>query len=680
MDNKTKLFRRIMGLVVILVLGCGISIYGLFDLQIKNGADYKEISERRLTTNLTVTASRGEILDRYGRPLVTNKNVFSIRIDYAYWDKTNQNDTILSLAQIAMADGAEVEDGLPISDYPPFSYIGEETDNARESLEDYAQSNSDLQDGVSATQMIEQLREKYGIDESLSDYQARIVVGVRYNMAQSQFSLFNSYIFARDVSIDAIAKIKENFTDFEGVDIETESVRQYETEYAAHILGRVGTMYKEEWDGENGEVGYKDLGYSYNAIVGKDGMEKALEEYLHGTNGTRAVETNITGNVTNEISAVEPQPGNNCILTIDLELQKAMEDSLKLRIEQTEDATTGAAVAIEVGTGEVLAIASYPTYSLETFNADYNDLYNDPLTPMVNRATSGIYAPGSTYKPVVAAAALEEGVIDLTTEIKCSHSLYYGGQTFNCMGSHGNLNVISALQKSCNIFFYQTGDMLGGTLLEEYAKQFGFGQKTGLELYESRGYVAGPTNRESMVSNDPSLRDWGGGDNLLAAIGQGDNAFTPIQMANYVATIASGGDRYQTHLLKSVKSYDYTETVMEFEPNVVESVDVSESTIEAIKQGMGAVVSEGGTAASIFADYPISLGGKSGTAQVYGKPDNGVFVAFAPFDEPQIAICVVVEGGTSGTNVSPVVRDILDAYFNTDGTDDITTYEYTMVP
>lgn len=683
MDNQAKLLRRLIVLFLVLALCGGTAVAALFSLQLINGDEYRVQAERRLTSNMTVTASRGEILDRYGRPLVTNRTVFSLRVDYAYWDKEKQNATILSLAQLVRADGATVEDSLPVTAEAPFAYVGEEEDSARKTLEKYAETKK-LGTKLSAGAMMGALRELYKVDPSYSDTDARTIVGVRYEMAQTDFSLFSPYMFAHDVSMDLVSKVKERHKDFVGVDIETEPVREYKTQYAAHILGRVGKIYKEEWEGEDG---YKAKGYNMNAIVGKDGMEKVLEPYLHGTDGSRSVETNISGNVTGVISSDPPQPGNNCILTIDIELQKAAEEALESTIKGIPTAKTGAAVVVQVGTGEVLAMASYPSYNLATFNQDYDQLYNDPLKPMINRATMSTYAPGSTYKPMVALAALQEGVINSSTTVYCNRVYdYFKGQRFTCTGYHGRLDVVHAIQKSCNIFFYETGRQMGGEMIEDWAAKFGLGQKTGIELGEA-GWsgAAGPAHREAMRKNNPALNPWMPGDNVQAAIGQSDNAFTPIQIANYIATLASGGKHYAAHLLKSVKSYDYSETIKDDTPELLNTIDISEKNLDLVKEGMHAVVSEGGTAARIFRDYPIAIGGKSGTAQL-GKdkngekiPNNGVFVAFAPYDTPEIAVCVVVEGGNSGSNVAPAVRDILDAYFQSGQTSDNMPAPYTLL-
>lgn len=665
MDNQEKLLRRLIALSLLLVLCGGTAVAALFSLQLINGEEYRIKAERRLTSNMTVTASRGEMLDRYGRPLVTNRTVFSLRIDYAYWDKETQNETILKLAQLVQQDGATVEDTLPISVATPFAYTGEEEDRARKALEKYA-DKKDLGANIPADQMMQKLKEVFEVDGKYSDAEARTIVGVRYEMAVgTEFSVFNPHVFAHDVSMDLVSMVKERHKEFAGVDVQTEPVREYKTEYAAHILGRVGRIYKEEWDGEDG---YKAKGYAMNAMVGKDGMEKVLEPYLRGTNGSQSVETNVSGNVTGVISSSAPQPGNNCVLTLDLMLQQAAEDALKKRIGEISQATAGAAVVVQVNTGEVLAMASYPSYNLATFNQDYNSLYTNPLKPMVNRATSGTYAPGSTFKPLTAIAALEEGAISTATRFTCNRSIRYLNQQFRCTGSHGSLDVEQAIKKSCNIFFYNTGIQLGRTnpdAIRKWAKPFGLGEKTGIELGESRGQVASPAGRKEMLENAPYLNAWQPGDYLQAAIGQSDNLFTPLQMANFIATIASDGKHYQAHLVKSIKSYDFTQTIQDDTPTLLNTVEMKPSTLNAVKVGMKDVVSEGGTAARVFANYPIQIAGKSGTAQLgRNKTDNGLFVASAPYENPEIAICVVIEGGKSGGGgAAPVVRDILDAYF-----------------
>ena len=306
MDNKAKLLRRLVALFFVLVLLAGVSAAGLFSLQIINGKEYREQAANRLTSSSTVAASRGEIVDRYGRPLVTNESVYSLRIDYSYWDKENQNHTILSLVRLIRDAGSEEIDSLPITKAEPFEYIGEEKSQEREALADFAEEKK-LDKNLTAPEMLKALRKYYKVDDSLSDGNARIVVGVRYEMERSGFSSYNSFIIASDVSLDLISQVKERHGEFAGVNVETESVRKYETTYAAHILGRVGSIYKEDWEGEDGKVGYKEKeGYQMNDLVGKQGVEAAFEKYLHGVSGTRSIETDISGKVTDVIEGKKP--------------------------------------------------------------------------------------------------------------------------------------------------------------------------------------------------------------------------------------------------------------------------------------------------------------------------------------------------------------------------------------
>ncbi len=688
MDNKGKLLRRLIALVLVLLVLSGVAVAGLYSLQLINGEQYRAQSERRMTSTNTITAARGEILDRYGTPLITNRTVYSLVIDKTYWDSETQNETLLTLWELVTADGGTIEETLPLSETAPFAYTAEPGAEERDALDEFlAKKESKMptlaeKDNPDAGDVLEALRLYYGVDDSYTAAETRVIVGLRYEMDRRSFSRWNPFTLCEDVSMDLIAQIKERHDEFSGVNVETTSVREYQTTYAAHLLGEVGIIYAEEWED------YKAKGYSMNAIVGKSGMEKALEEYLRGKDGARTIETDVSGAVTSDRDESAPVPGNNCILTIDIGLQKVAEDSLAEHLTALAGAEGGAAVVIDVNSGEVLALASYPSYDLSTWHQDYNELVADPMLPLYNRAIAGLYAPGSTFKPLTAVAALEEGVIDASFIQNCQrYYTRFSSRSYRCMGYHGKLDVVHALQKSCNVFFYETGWLLAqgndGALLEEWAHKFGFGQKTGIELGgELSGSVSGPVNREKMLENSPWLNPWQVGDYVTTAIGQCDNAFTPIQMCNYLATLVNGGTRYQTTLLKSVKSYDYSETVLENEPTVAGTVEISEKTLDLVLEGMGAVVSEGGTAARIFADYPIKIGGKSGTAQTgkEGKNDNGVFIAFAPFDDPEIAVCVVGECAGSGSNVAPIVRDILDGYFGAEDSSAKIAAENTLQP
>lgn len=683
MDNKTKLLHRLIALFVVLALLCGVSAAGLYSLQIINGEEYRLQAERHLTSTSVVSAARGEILDRYGRPLVTNESVYSIRFDYAYWDFDNQNDILLQLVQLVISAGVDVPTALPITQQEPYTFTCSADDKVYTTLVDFIDSKNGTGDtlglkskyGVNeakeldAPSVLAILKEYYKISDTYTESNARWILEQRYRMSTSSFSRTNPFIFVEDVPMDLIAEIKERSSLFKGVNIETSTVRKYETDCAAQILGRTGIIYKEDWDK------YKDKGYSMTDIVGKSGLEMSMEEYLRGKKGSRMVDTDVTGEVTGTMEATAPQPGDNVITTLDIELQKVAEESLERVISRISGARGGAAVVVKVDTGEVLAAANYPTYSQATFLEDSAAINDNPLEPTRNRAFQMAYAPGSTFKPMIALAGLEEGVITSGTTMVCNH--YYtrfSSRTFKCLGWHGAVDLNQAIKKSCNIYFYETGYMLGGATIEKWSKLFGFGQKTGIEVGEIAGSAAGPTYRAQMLENNPLLNQWQPGDVVQAAIGQSDNTITPLQLAVYAATLANGGTRYQPTLIKSVKSYDYSSTVMENEPKVAQQIDVDPANLKTVTDAMQSVADEGGTAAATFANYPIPIAIKTGTSQHGGgkdfdgnSTDHGVLIAYAPADDPEIAVAVVGECALHGSSVAPVARDIFDAYFQGEG-------------
>lgn len=667
--HKKQLLHRLSVLCGVGVLGGMVVAANLFSLQVIHGDEYANKANHLYTYTSTIAASRGDILDRNGKTLVTNTTVYGLQITYAFWDKQNQNDTILQLVDMLDDDGEDVtlNDSLPVSSGASgsFSYTKDEDSSDFTSMQTFCEKEG-LAEDMDADSIIAALRERYEIPEDYSATDARKVVGIRYQMEQEQFSLYNTFNLARGISMELVATISEQHEKFAGVEVVTTAERDIKTDSAANILGYVGPIFSEDWDK------YKEEGYSMNARVGKTGAEQAFEEYLRGTDGERSIETDSRGNVVSEQETAEALAGNNVVLTLDLALQEVAERSLASRCQSIGTARGGAAAVIDVKNGEILALANYPTYNLKTFNQDYNELSQDSRTPLLNRSIAGIYAPGSTFKICTAVAGLEEGVIDADTKIYDEGVYtYYDSYQPRCWiysstgSGHGWEDVTGAIQDSCNYFFFETGRLLGGDRLEKYAKNFGLGEYTGLELSgERKGRVAGPTARAAAQENDSSLRDWQGGDTLQAAIGQGDNAYTPLQLANYCAAIATSGTQYEAHLLRSVKAYDYSSTVFTKEAAVLNRIEAADSTWELVHQGMAKVTGEDGTAASVFENYPIKVAGKSGTAQITGTEiDNGVFISYAPYDDPQIAVCVVIEGGDSGNNVAPVIRDIYNAYF-----------------
>ena len=767
MVNKNQLLRRLLVLGCLLLLCFGLAGGQLVQLQLVNGESYLRRSAEFLTTTSTVSAARGEILDRYGRPMVTNQTGFSLVLIYAsFWeDNESRFETLLDLANRVKADGAAdtadtaegdatdggedttdttdttasdsgavLNDTLPITETAPFEYVGESGSSERNSLSTYIKDSAEtlglgaVQEAVAAAQTANEqnpqydadgneidqvaaidattlvsasefisamrtyLEENAGMPTGLSDTDARTLVGLYYSMRQVNFSNSTTFTLADNVSMDLIAYIKEHHQDYEGVDVESEAVRQYNTTYAAHLLGTVGPMYAEEWNGtDNGGPYSEKQGYTMNDTIGKTGLERALEEYLHGTAGSRTMETDLGSGAAleDEANSSAPQPGDNVITTIDLELQAVAEESLANYVSGYQRG--GAAVALDPNTGEVLAMASYPTYDLENFNRDYDEIEADSRSPQLNRATQGLYPPGSTFKVLSAIAALEEGVIDANTTFTCTGVFELGGQEFAC-NNHDTpmtLDVTQAIKYSCNTFFYNVGQRLTGEHLEDWCDRFGLGNVTGIEIDESAGHAAGPTYRDIMRKADPTLREWQGGDDVNAAIGQSDNAFTPLQLANYMAAVINGGTLYKPTLVKNIKTYDYSDVVEESEPEILGTIEFSDATWNLVMQGMNEVTAEGGTAATTFADYPIAVGGKTGSAEMTENRDgveinytNGLFIAFAPFDDPEIVVCVVGEGAGHGSAVAPVVRDIFDAYFAEEEPDTVESVqaENTMVP
>ncbi len=683
MNNNLK-SRYFWMSVIVIVLFVAIFIR-LFNLQIINGVSYREQSEKRLLQSTPITATRGEITDRYGRPIATSRMGFNIVYTKEYIKNENLNKLILDTIYILEKYGADYYDSLPITaegefvfNTPLYSYKDDE-----KNIEKFKKDN-EFDSKMSGTDILGELYKKYEIDEKYTDIEKRKIAGVRYEMVISNFNYSTPYTFAEDVPAEVVSYIREQNDKFSGVNISVEPIRVYNnTSIASHIIGRVGRIYKEEYDV------LKDSGYGMNDIIGKDGIEKIMESYLRGIDGTQSIEQSINGHTLNVLQTSPATPGNNVVLTLDLELQKVAENSLASVIKsistnpESYAASAGAVAVLDVNSGEVLAIASYPTYNQDTFNEDYSKLLKDENKPMWNRAISGTYAPGSTFKMLTAIAALESGVT--TTDEKITDlGIYRYYETsgyapvcwvFSDTGrTHGPQNVSQAIENSCNYYFYEVGRRMGIDTLSSYGKKFGLGEYTGIELTgESKGIFASREYRKKLD------REWYPGDTLQASIGQSDHLFTPLQLANYVATLANGGTRYKVHIVKEVKSGTDASVVVKNTPEVVDKVDISKENYKAIIDGMRAV-SETGTASNVFANYEIPVGGKTGTASVPNGTANALFVAVAPLDDPQIAIAIVVEHGGHGNYVAPIARNIISYYMNAHSQPEAQTPYNTLIP
>ncbi len=646
----------------------------LYDSQVLHGSENRAKSIAGNASSETVTASRGIITDRNGKVLVSNRIAYTLVFDRSEFKKDNTalNAAIWRLIELCQKTDTSWSDSLPMT---TGSSPGLKAAAQSSSFRSYLEKRK-LPTSGSGTELLAALCELYGIDESYTAAQARYIAGVRYELDSRE-----SYTFAEDVSSEVISQITDGH--FDGVTIKTASARVYNTKLASHILGTIGPIWQEEWssDEKTGYVGYADRGYAMNDLVGKDGVEKAFEEYLHGKDGRRLVTTDENGKLTGELYTREPQPGGTVALTLDIDLQAVAEQTLAETIEGMIDQDSyqrgGAAVVMGVGTGDVLAVASYPTYDLETFNEDYETLVEDDRLPMFNRATQGIYAPGSTFKLCTSVAALESGVITPSTIIEDRGVYtYYSDPQPMCWiwrqahTTHGRINVSQAIVDSCNYFFYEVGRLTGIERLDDYATQFGLGRSTGIEIGDVSGVLASP---EWAEAHD---REWTDGQTITAAIGQSYNSFTPIQLANYVATLVSGGEHYAAHLLKSVKSYDNSRIIYNYNEAPLNDINISDSTMTAVTTGMHDLTYD--SLRSAFSRCVVEAGAKTGSAQVGTDIANGVFVAYAPYDDPEIAVAIVVEKGGSGSLLANAAVDIINAWFSR-GSSSVTSGENTLL-
>ncbi len=690
-ENDSRIVRRRLWLILFFLAAFMLFFVSqLYHHQIVNGDEYLERSQRNITHHETVPAARGKLLDSLGRVLVSNRVSYQATLDTALLGKGAQrNATLLELLALCREHNIEWNDSLPVSDHAPYSFTtnnpfyttatDEETGEQRHYLTRLGQlsvankwlTGDPTKESVplpTAAELIDLMCTTFELEGGATE-ENRGVAGVLYELNLRSQGLYNvNYIFADDVTIEFISPVKER--GLSGVKFETTTVRQYNTSYAAHLLGRVTSIYPEEWEY------YRELGYPMDATVGRDGLEQAFETYLHGTSGTRVLETNTEGKVVGEYWKTDPEtgeeltpsPGYNVAITLNIRLQEAVERSLAQHVANLPSAEGAAAVVLDVNDASVLASASYPTYDLATYSYDAPD----KLAPLLNRVIMGQYPPGSTFKMVTAIGALEEGIIETDTKIRDTGAYtYYTDdvrQAPKCWiyrqngGTHGLVNVSQAITESCNVFFFDVGRRLGIDLMNEYARMFGLGEPTGIELVgEKVGVVAGREYTETVLH-----QPWYEGSTLSVAIGQENNQYTPLQLANYIATLVNGGNHYSAHLLKEVKSADFSEVIYTREPELLNKLDIDPENLDAVKKGMLALT-ESGSVAKYFKDLDIKVGAKTGSAQVSAESEsNAVFVAFAPYDDPEIALCIVVEKGGSGSELGAIAADIISFYFSSD--------------
>lgn len=665
--------------VSIYILGA-ILIVKLFSLQIVHGAEYREQSNTRLTRESTLEASRGAILDKTGASLVTSTMKFSLEMYKSKVDTDTLNTDILNMVQVLEKYNVSYVDSFPVK-IDPFEFtISDET------LQKWKKSNG-LNENATAEEAFYKFKNKYGIKNTEDIIGIRKIIAIRYELSQKGYSSTKAVTIAEDIPREAVAEFSESSDRFTGINVVVQPVRQYTSgSLASHILGYASQISSTEYESR------KDT-YSQNDIIGKTGIEYVFEEYLKGKNGTKQIDMDVDGSITAEYVSEEAIAGSDVVLTIDANLQKVTEEALAANIQKIAsggfgkayDAKAGACVVMNVNSGEILAMASYPDYNPEDFvggisQEAWNNYTSNSAKPLVNKAIQNSYSPGSTFKMITAIAGLESGAINLNTKINDT-GIYtkYADYQPKCWyytdyhRGHGYLDVSGAIEKSCNYFFYETADRMGIDTLVRFAKYFGLGGKTGIELQgETAGVLA---SKETKAQLHPNETSWTAGNTLQAAIGQSDNEFSPIQMARYISMLANGGHKVTPTIVKTIRNADGSEASREeinkfvnsklgLEEDSSENIELNQNYLSAVLKGMQSVTSDtGGTAYVRFKDFNISVGGKTGSAEAPGNQVHAWFVGFAPFENPEIAIVVMVENGGHGNYTAEVVRDIMEEYF-----------------
>ncbi len=688
MERISK-FRATIALLVFVAI-LGFFAFKLYDLQIIQTGGSTD-NQATFTTLTRVKAARGDILDRNGNLLVSNRASYDLIINhYVLLTAKDTNANILRLVQRCEEAGIAYTEHFPISNERPFTYtLDKQNATWQNYFQIYLGYMKGLDSDITAPLLIERLRDKYDIPPEWTDDEARKVIGILYEMSLRKcVNSLPTYLFIADASDEELSAIME--LNIPGMKVEASTVREYNTKYAAHILGYVGAMNAEQWEY------YKTIpGYDMDAQVGQDGLEAAYEEYLHGVDGWREDTVTTDGTLVSSVYRQEPKAGSNVEVSIDLGIQMAGEDRLAQVIEELKlpdengnpkdgnDVEGGAFVAMDVKTGQILGCGSYPSYDLSTFFDDYEELAKNELDPLYNRALLATYPPGSTYKMSTLIAAMQDKLVDAETIIR-DQGVFdeIEGFTASCLQwtnygyTHGNVNAAKSLQVSCNYYYYDLGSHLKLSTMDRVAKGLGLGERTGVELPEYVGHRANAESKAELHVGDD--KQWYTGDSILSAIGQSENRFTPIQLCSYTSALANQGSRYKATFMSRVVSSDYRQLLDENKPELLSHMEISDDIYKAYCEGMYLVTSTiDGTADDAFKNFPIKVAGKTGTAEtgIDGTSDNGAFVCFAPLEDPQIAIAVYVEKGGHGSSLATIGRSMLDVYFDVDEVGDVNSFE-----
>ena len=680
---------RFRSFLLLLIFGLLLGFYSvkMYSLQVLGTGTVVD-NASTYTSDIRVRAARGDILDNNGNKLIGNRASYNMVFNnYVLMSSDTPNESLQKLVSLCRELDIEYVDNFPVTMERPYEYTLDQFDSTWQGYFQAYLTELDIDSDISANRLMRDLRDDYGIPDDWSDSDVRRVIGLRYELKlRTGLTNLPSYEFIVDVKNEDMTAILELNTP--GLTAEVSTIREYYTDNAAHILGSVGKMTAEEW------VKYKELGYSMDAYVGKSGLEAAFEKELHGVDGLLRRTVDKNGNIISEYWVKEPQVGNNVEISLDIDMQVAAEYALEAFVLSLRngngldgegvgaDIEGGAAVAIEVKTGKILACATYPSYTLTQYREDYKGLEKAEYDPLFNRALQAAYPPGSTFKVCMAVAGMESGTISADTiiETKGKYTKYFGSAGPTCLaysgrgGTHGSINVKEALMVSCNYFFYELADRMGINTIDKYAKLMGLGEPTGVELYEEIGYRSNQETKIKLYGED--YGEFYAGDTILSGIGQSEHRYTPLQMAVYAATVANRGTRLAATFLNRIVSPDYTTLVYEREPKVMSQVNMSEATYQAVKEGMNMVTTRG-SACRFFNDwanpYDLNVCGKTGTAEHgSGGSNHGAFICFAPMEDPVIAVAVYGEKGGAGGNMSVVAQAILDSYFATHGEETVT--------
>ena len=674
-DERKTVVRRMMGLIAIAGVLIGLYGFRLIFLQLVNGDSFKSQATNTTDYKFTVTAARGDIVDSKGTRIASNTTGYNVVLNKLLMGDEDLDTMLQKIVGLLEKNGESWNDTLLIGQPDAagnYSFTADSENTTEQRALATMKENLGLQQYATANDVMEKLVEDYDLSE-FPLYWQRILGGIHYEMQLQAFSNVNNFIMAENVSEATVATIKENSLSLPGVEIVETSTRSYEQgTVLPHVLGRVGKITAEKWKvtDENGQVTYplREKGYNMNDIIGISGLESAYEDELRGKDGVETITRNSDGVIVNTALTTVPEPGHTVQLTIDSDFQKAVDQALASNVQMISKAygtdgaraNAGAVVVLDVKTGGVLAASNYPSFDQNLYSSQYSEYSADENMPLFNRALQGLYTPGSTYKPSVAVAALDTGLINRYSTVLCNGVYtYYKDYHPKCTrhGHSGNIDVVTAIKWSCNIFFYDVGRRLTSDVYDSYAYKLGLGQRTGVEVSEALGHLTTKNDSNYTESLD-----------VQAAIGQGNTAVTPIQLATYAATLANRGTRYRTHFVKAILDSNTGKTLQETQPEVVEVIEDKGETFDLVKEGMIGV----SQTIPALASYPYTIACKTGSPQrsesyyvgsTLKHYTNATMIAYGPAEDPQIAIGIVVEYGGAGARTGQLVADIFNAYF-----------------